>query len=61
MKVREQFFTKEQLLCCLITGPIIAELKCTSHTYCKVAALRCSDSVSHRCKLVIKSSPRGQK
>lgn len=37
---------KERLVCCLITRPIIAELKCTSHSSCKVAALRCSKSSS---------------
>lgn len=37
--------TKEQLVCCLITRPIIAELKCTSHTYLIVAAPRRSDSM----------------
>lgn len=34
----EEVFTVEQLLCCLITGPVIAQFKCTLHNYFKVAA-----------------------
>lgn len=48
--------------CCLITRPIIAELKCTSLGGYKVAVSRCSPSqhFSPHCKLVMRSSPQGQ-